>query len=101
MLFIALKEKFSKSFFFKEEDNLVNLRLYYKFLYIPSGMLYDDVGMKGMAQKRKEEFRMDRYTVTMRHEHLEFLLCSFKQELCFALRCPEMMHGKELKQTGE
>ena len=35
---------------------------------------------------------MIRNTATMRHEHLEFLLCSFKQELCFALRCPEMMH---------
>ena len=44
---------------------------------------------------------MDRYTVTMRHEHHEFLLCSFKQELCFALRCPEMMHGRDLKHLEE
>ena len=53
-----------------------------------------------MAQKRKEEFRMDRYTVTMRHEHLEFLLCSFKQELCSALLCPEMTHEQDLKQPA-
>ena len=56
---------------------------------------------EGHGPMRKEEFGMIRNTATMRHEHLEFLLCSFKQELCFALRCPEMMHGKELKQTGE
>ena len=50
---------------------------------------------------RKEEFVMNRYTVTMRHKHLEFLLCSFKQELRFALRCPEKMHGRDLKHQEE
>lgn len=43
---------------------------------------------------------MDRYTVTMRHEHLEFLLCSFKQELCSVLLCPEMTHERDLKQPA-
>ena len=75
-------------------------KLYYKFLYIPPGMLYDGIETKGMARKRKEEFRMDRYTVIMRHEHLEFLLCSFKQELCSALHCPEMTHERDLKQPA-
>ena len=40
---------------------------------------------------------MDRYTVTMRHEHLEFLLRSFKEELCFALLCPDKTHEKDLR----
>ena len=40
---------------------------------------------------------MDRYTVTMRHKHLEFLQCSFKEELCFALLCPDQTHEKDLK----
>ncbi len=40
---------------------------------------------------------MDRYTVTMRHEDLEFLLCSLKRELRSALRCPEMTHERDLK----
>ena len=40
---------------------------------------------------------MDRYTVTMRHKHLEFLLCSFKEELCFALLCPDQTREKDLK----
>ena len=56
---------------------------------------------EGYGPMRKEEFRMIRNTAAMRHEHPEFLLRSFKQELYFALRCPEMTHGKELKQTGE
>ncbi len=46
---------------------------------------------------RKEEFVMDRYTVTMRHKHFEFLQCSFKEELCFALLCPDKTHEKDLK----
>ena len=40
---------------------------------------------------------MDRYTVTMRQKHLEFLLCSFKEELCFALLCPDQTHEKDLE----
>ena len=40
---------------------------------------------------------MDRYTVTMRHKHFEFLQCSFKEELCFALLCPDQTHEKDLK----
>ena len=39
---------------------------------------------------------MNRCTVTMRHENLEFLLCSFKEELCFALLCPDQTHEKDL-----
>ena len=38
---------------------------------------------------------MNRYTVTMRRKHLEVLQCSFKEELYFALLCPEMTHGKD------
>ena len=44
---------------------------------------------------------MIRNTNIMHHEHHEFLLCSFKQELCFALQCPEMMHGRDLKHRKE
>ena len=40
---------------------------------------------------------MDRYTITMRHKRLEFLQCSFKEELCFALLCPNQTHEKDLK----
>ena len=40
---------------------------------------------------------MDRYTVIMRHKHLEFLQCSFKEELCFALLCPDKTHEKDLR----
>jgi hypothetical protein len=40
---------------------------------------------------------MNRYTDIMRHKHLEFLLCSFKEELCFALLCPEKTHEKDLE----
>ena len=40
---------------------------------------------------------MDRYTVIMRHKHLEFLQCSFKEELCFALLCPDQTHEKDLE----
>ncbi len=40
---------------------------------------------------------MDRYTVIMRHKHLEFLQCSFKEELSFALLCPDQTHEKDLK----
>ena len=39
---------------------------------------------------------MDRYTVTMRHKHLEFLQLSLK-ELSFALLCPDQTHEKDLK----
>lgn len=46
---------------------------------------------------RKEEFVMDRYTVTMCHKHFEFLQCSFKEQLCFALLCPDKPHEKDLK----
>ncbi len=40
---------------------------------------------------------MDRYTVTMRHKHFEFLQCSFEKELCFALLCSDKTHEKDLK----
>jgi hypothetical protein len=43
---------------------------------------------------------MDRYTVTMHYEHLEFLLCSFKLELCSALLCPEKTRERDLKQPA-
>ena len=43
---------------------------------------------------------MIRYTITMRHEHFEFLLCSLKQELRSALRCPEMTHERDLKRSA-
>ena len=56
---------------------------------------------EGHGPKRRVEFGMIRNTVTMRHEHIEFLLCSFKQELCFTLRCPEMMHGRNPQHPGE
>ena len=55
----------------------------------------------GHSPERKEEFRMDRYTVTMRHKHFEFLMCSFKQELCFALLCSDKTHEKDLKHQEE
>ncbi len=48
------------------------------------------------SPERKEEFIVDRYTVTMRHERLGFLLCSF-EELCFALLCPDQTREKDLK----
>ena len=44
---------------------------------------------------------MDLYTATMRQKHHEFLQCSFEHKLCFALRCPEMMHGRDLKHQEE
>ena len=36
-------------------------------------------------------------TMTIRHKHLEFLLCSSKKELRFALQCPEKMRVRDLK----
>ena len=51
----------------------------------------------GIAQSEQEEFIVDRYTITMRHKHLEFLQCSFKEELCFALLCPDQTNDKDLK----
>ncbi len=44
---------------------------------------------------------MNRYTVSMRHEHLEFLLCSSKHELCSVLHCPEMTREQDLKQSAQ
>ena len=40
---------------------------------------------------------MDRCTVTMRYKHLGFLQYSFKEELCFALPCPDKTHEKDLR----
>ena len=40
---------------------------------------------------------MDRTAVTMRRKHLEFMQCSFKEELYFALLCPDKTHGKDLE----
>ena len=51
----------------------------------------------GMAQSERRNSIMDRYTITMRQKHLEFLQCSFKEELCFALLCPDQTHEKDLK----
>ena len=46
-----------KDYSYTEADDagqgLVDLRLYYKFLYIPSRMLYDGIVMKGMAQSER------------------------------------------------
>ena len=44
-----------------------------------------------LPKARKEESGMIRNTIVIRHEHLEFLLCSLKQRLCVALQCPEKM----------
>ena len=52
---------------------------------------------EGHGPERKEEFIVDRYTVTMRQNHQEFLQCSFEEELCFALLCPDQTHEKDLK----
>ena len=80
---------------------LINVNLYYRFIYIPQGMRYDGVEIKGMAQSEgKEEFGMDRCTVTMRQGLLGFLLCSLTLELRNALLCPEMAHERDLKQPG-
>jgi hypothetical protein len=38
---------------------------------------------------------MIRTTIALRHKHLEFLLCSFKHELRFALQCPEKMRVRD------
>ncbi len=43
---------------------------------------------------------MIRNSVIMRQQHLEFLLCGFKQALRSALRCPEMTHKRDLKQPA-
>ena len=51
--------------------------------------------IKEHGSERKEEFRMARYIIPMRHKHFEFLWLSFK--LRFALPCPEMTHEKDLK----
>ncbi len=40
---------------------------------------------------------MIRNTVAIRHEHLEFLLCSLSHELRSALHCPEKMRVRDLK----
>ncbi len=44
---------------------------------------------------------MVRMVNSKHYEYHEFLLCSFKQELRFALRCPEKMHGRDLKHQEE
>ena len=44
---------------------------------------------------------MIRNVITMHHEYLESLLCSSVLELCFALRCPEMMHERDPQYSGE
>ena len=40
---------------------------------------------------------MNRYTVTMRHDHLDFLLRNLIQALRYALHCPEMTQERDLK----
>ena len=49
------------------------------------------------SPKRKEEFTVNRYTVTMRQKHFGFLQCGFMSKLCFALLCPDHTHEKDLK----
>ena len=51
----------------------------------------------GHSPERKEEFTVSRFTVNMRQKYLEFLLCSFEEELRIALLCPEKTHEKDLK----
>ncbi len=43
---------------------------------------------------------MIRNTIAIPQKHLEFLLCSFKQELRFALQCPEKMRVRDLKHSA-
>ena len=50
----------------------------------------------GHGPERKEEFIVNRYTVTMRHKHFGFQQCSFIK-LCFALLYPDQTHEKDLK----
>ena len=40
---------------------------------------------------------MDRCIAVMCYQHPVFLLRSFKEELCFALLCPDKTHEKDLK----
>ena len=40
---------------------------------------------------------MNRFTVTMRHDSLDFLLRSLHLDLRCALHCPEMTQDKDLK----
>ena len=70
--------------------------LYYRVLYFRQSARYD-MHEIGHGPERKEEFIVDRYTVTMRHKLLEFLQCSFKEGLCFALLCPDQTHEKDLR----
>lgn len=57
---------------------------------------------EGHSPKRKEEFEMVRNNLRVMHdEHHEFLLCSFVHELCVALQCPEMVHGRKEPDRGE
>ena len=51
----------------------------------------------GHSPERKEEFMMDRRTVTMRHKLSGFLQYSLEEDLCFALLCPDQTHEKDLK----
>ena len=43
---------------------------------------------------------MIRNTTANRHEHLEFLLCSFKLKLRAAFPCPEKMRVRDLKRPA-
>ena len=40
---------------------------------------------------------MARCTVTMRHDHLDHLLCSTIKALCNALLCPDVTYADDLK----
>ena len=57
---------------------------------------------QGHRPKRREKFGMVRNNeLFMYQEQPEFLLCSYTQELCAALQCPEMMHGRKGTHRGE
>lgn len=45
---------------------------------------------------RKEEFRMLRMVTNSQYKYQEFLLCSFKHELCLALSCPDKTVKRDL-----
>ena len=40
---------------------------------------------------------MERYSITVRQKHQEFLWYSFTLKLCSALLCPDQTHEKDLK----
>ena len=51
----------------------------------------------GMAQSERRNSEMERYSITTRQKHQEFLWYSFTLKLCSALLCPDQTHEKDLK----